>query len=85
MEDKNKLNSCLNFIKIITLTLISIMLVIIIIRFKDINNNNNRTNTYISWCKNEYKNIENPTKKEYQNKIIKCVKGWNKIDRQLKK
>lgn len=86
MNRKSKLNTLLCIAKIITLILLSTLLLILIFKFKDIKNSNNRVNTYIGWCKSAYNKSESryPDAERYQKKIKNCVKGWKKIEKDLK-
>ena len=85
MNKKSKLSTFLCFTKIITLILVSTLLLMLIFKIKDIKNSNSRVNTYIGWCKSAFDNPRNPSDEWYNKKIKKCVKGWKKIEKELKK
>lgn len=85
MKEHSKLNKFLFLIKSLLLVLFFTLLIILILQLNDIKKSNNRTNTYIGWCKSAFDNPSNPSDEWYNKKIKKCVKGWKKIEKELKK
>ena len=87
MKEHNKLNKFLFLIKSFLLVLFFTLLIILILQLNSIKNSNNRTNTYIGWCKSAFNKNESryPYAKRYKNSIKECVKGWKKIEKELKK
>lgn len=85
MKKHSRLNKFLSLIGSFLLVLFFALLVILTFQLKDIKNSNNRTNTYIGWCKSAFDNPRNPSDEWYNKRIKKCVKGWKKLEKDLKK
>lgn len=81
MKNKNKF---LDIIKIITLTLLSILILIMIIDKVMPEEKKDNTDTYLTWCKSAYDNPTRPNSEWYKEDLIKCVKGWKKIEKEVK-
>lgn len=81
MKNKNKF---LDIIKIITLALLSILILIMIIDKVIPESKKDKTDTYLSWCKSAYDNPKKPNSDWHKEDLIKCVKGWKKIEKEVK-